>query len=162
MESFIDKEDLVIFLKDNVIKLIEKQKIQWNISKDIMMRYLITGTMKFSYIYNKRHASVYLTGPYIRHDNFEEDYEYWNHLFSSEFWLEIAEKAEKYLLFPEDFSQRWASHLSEWLYCFIDPESSPVFQEYYSREPEDEDILDGHKDKIDPYLADYKGDYSFM
>ena len=160
MQNYINLEDLKLFLEKEVIQRIERQKIQWSVPKDKLMKYLIAGTMKYAFIYDKRTPSFYINGPNICHDDYQEDSLYWNHLFPSEFWLDIAEKLERYLNWPEDFSERWAAYLNGWTYNLINPANSPVFQEYYSRDPEEEEEPhDKQKEKIDPYLVDYKEDY---
>jgi len=159
MQEYINIDDLKLFLDLEVIPQIERQKIQWSVPKNRLIKYLIAGTMKYAYMYDRLASSFYIDGPNICHENYEEDNLYWNHLFPSEFWLNIGEKVEKCLKWPPDFSERWAGYLNEWIYNLINPANSHVFQEYYLREPEEEE-QDKQKEKLDPYLLDYKEDYN--
>ena len=157
MEYIFNLEDFTYFLDKEFFPTFQ-EILEYKISIEKIKSFLITGTLKLIKLYDK--SSV----PYLRiapiHRNLEEDYEYWNYLFPTEYWIEFSKKIEKCLNLENEFSKVWTIQVGIWLYSFIDPEKSPKYIEYYlpDKEEQEQEEKEKEKDTTDKYLIDYQSD----
>lgn len=153
MQQLLDNALLIKYIEHNIFKLFNKN-ISWNVSNPSFIKHILAATYKLAYAHDKMSICAYVSAPIIKHRNSEEDYDFWIYMYNASFWQKIAIDVERCLAWPDDFSKKWAIHMSKWLYSFIDPLKSPLFLEYYSRDEVEiaETIADN---EIDPYLNDY-------
>lgn len=160
---FVNYRDLEDFINTFVIPNIKLNQIKLAVPEISFTQIIMSGTVRLERTYNKYTKDKLIVGPNIRHNGNEEDRDYWHYLFPPEYWMNLAEIAERELDWPADFSISWSNYMCIWVYALINPSISQAYINYYSKDMNQEgttSVVDEKvvKHDVDPYVADYEQD----
>lgn len=157
-------DSLGYFLDEYYIPEIKSNKIAFAVSNEKFISIILAGTDALRKQYERMPRTNRVRGPTIRHRDNEEDYDYWNYLFPTEYWLELARIVEQELGWPDDFSSDWATYMNSWTYALINPATSEEFLAFYAKEIDEGSggggVTTERNTDVDPYLMDYDSSWA--